>query len=62
MTAISTIGSQIITFFGSIISALFTTGSSAGSWNALLDYFLIGITVSLLFAGIKMIRKLVWGA
>lgn len=62
MTAISTIGSQIIQFFASIINALFGSGEGAASWGALLDYFLIGIVVSLLFVGVKMIRKLVWGA
>lgn len=50
MTAISTNGTQIIAFFASIINALFGSGDGA-SWSSLLDYFLIGITVSLLFVG-----------
>lgn len=58
MTEISTIGTALITFFGNVISAIFT---ESGSWHTLLTYLLIGVASSLLFAGVNVIRKVMWG-
>lgn len=49
----------VITWVGSVITAI--TGSS-GALNALLPLFAVGIGISVLFLGIKVIKSIVWGA
>lgn len=57
--AVTSALSQVITWIGSVITAI--TGSS-GALNALLPLFAIGIAISVIFLGVKVIRKIVWGA
>lgn len=59
MELITSVGGTLITFFGSIISALF---GASGSWSSLKEYFMLGICVSLILVGAKVIRKFVWGS
>lgn len=58
LTALGTVFTQIITWFGSVITALTST---SGAFYALQDLFLVGIACSLVLLGIKVIRKIVWG-
>lgn len=51
--------SQVITWIGTVITAL---TSSTGALNALLPLFAVGIAVSAILLGIKMIKSVVWGA
>lgn len=57
--AVTTALSQIITWVGSVVTAI--VGSS-GALNSLLPLFAIGIGISVLLFGIKAIRSIVWGA
>lgn len=50
---------QVLTWVGTVITAL--TGSS-GALNALLPLFAIGIAISAVLLGIRIIRSVVWGA
>lgn len=59
LSSLTDVAATLVTFFGSIISALF---GSSGAWTALLPYFLLGIGASLCLLGVKMIRKIVWGS
>lgn len=51
--------SQVITWIGTVITAL---TSSSGELNSLLPLFAVGIAVSAILLGIKMIKSVVWGA
>lgn len=57
--AVSTVGNVIVQFIGTIVTALFGEG---GGWADLLPFFLLGIMVSLVLVGVKIIRKVVWGS
>lgn len=50
---------QVLTWVGSVITAL---TSSSGALNALLPLFAIGIAISSVLLGIRIIRSVVWGA
>lgn len=51
--------SSVLTWVGSVITAL---TSSTGALNALLPLFAIGIAISAVLLGIKIIKSVVWGA
>ena len=59
LTEIGTGLSSVITWVGSVVTAL---TSSTGALYGLLPLFAIGIAVSVLLLGIKVIRKIIWGA
>lgn len=50
---------QVITWIGSVITALTST---SGALYPLLPLFAVGIAVSAILLGIKMIKSVVWGA
>lgn len=58
-TAVTNALSQIITWVGTVITAVI---GDNGALNALLPLFAIGIGISVLLFGIKAIRSVVWGA
>lgn len=49
---------QVISWIGSVITALTTTN---GALNGLLPLFAIGISISAIMLGVRMIKSLVWG-
>ena len=51
--------STVISWIGSVITAL---TSSTGALNSLLPLFAVGIAVSAILLGVKMIKSVVWGA
>lgn len=59
LDAVTSALSQMITWIGSVITAL--TGAS-GALAPLLPLFAIGIAVSLVMVIFKLIRKITWGA
>ena len=59
LTAITSALTQVITWVGSVISAL---TDAQGALAELLPIFAVGIACSVLFFGIKAIRKVAWGA
>lgn len=48
----------LITMIGNVIDALVTT---EGAWNGVLEFFLVGVAVSLVLLGLKVVSGLVWG-
>lgn len=50
---------QVLTWVGTVITSL--TGTT-GALNALLPLFAIGIAISAVLLGIRIIRSVVWGA
>lgn len=59
LSAVTDAITQVLTWVGTVITAL--TGSS-GALNALLPLFAIGIAISAVLLGIRIIRSVVWGA
>lgn len=57
--AVTTAISKVLEWIGTVITAL---TSSSGSLYPLLPLFAIGIAVSAVLLGIKMIKSVVWGA
>lgn len=51
--------SSVLSWVGSVITALTST---TGALNALLPLFAIGIAISAVLLGIKIIKSVVWGA
>ena len=58
ITALGTVFTQLITWFGNVVTAL---TSESGAFNGLQELFLIGIGISLVLVAVKVIRKIVWG-
>lgn len=59
MSAVSSGVSTVIGWVARVISALV---KDSGTWNALLPLFAIGIAISAILLGIKIVRSVVWGA
>lgn len=59
LAAITSGLTQIITWFGTIITALL---GENGALAPLLPLLVIGIAISLVLLGVKLIRKVSWGA
>lgn len=59
LSAVTDAITQVLTWVGTVITAL--TGTS-GALNALLPLFAIGIAISAVLLGIRIIRSVVWGA
>lgn len=65
MTIVTAVGDAIqsvLDWIGLVITSLTTGGNTPGALNALLPLFAIGIAVSAVLLGIKMIKSVVWGA
>lgn len=65
INAVTTALGTVISWIGTVVKALVTTageGTAAGALNALLPLFAIGIAISAVLLGIKVIRSIVWGA
>lgn len=64
-TAITNALTEVFSWVGAVIQSLLTAASGsdpAGALNPLLPVFAITIAVSAFLLGIKVIRKLTWGA
>ena len=59
LAAVTSAISTVITWVGTVITAL--TGAQ-GALAALLPLFAIGIAISAVLLGIKIIKSVVWGA
>lgn len=59
LSAVTDAITQVLTWVGTVITSL--TGTS-GALNALLPLFAIGIAISAVLLGIRIIRSVVWGA
>lgn len=62
VTMLDAVGSGITTVIGwvkEVVTALVTT---EGALNALLPLFAIGIAISAIMLGVKIVRGIVWGA
>lgn len=59
LAAVTSAISTVITWVGSVITAL---TDSAGDLYALLPLFAIGIAISAVLLGVKIIKSVVWGA
>lgn len=58
-TAVTTALGQVLDWMGEVINSLVTEGSEL---NPLLAMFAVGIAISAVMLGIRIVRSLVWGA
>lgn len=57
--------STVISWIGTVVTSLVTAGgegTAAGALYPLLGLFAIGIAISAVLLGVKVIRSIVWGA
>lgn len=54
--------STVISWIGTVIEALLGSGNTAGSLATLAPLFAIGISISAILLGVKLIKSIVWGA
>lgn len=59
LTDIGTTLTSVLGWFGDMVSALVST---EGDLNGLFPLLALGIAISVLFAGIKLVRSFAWGA
>lgn len=62
IAAVTTALTDILGWVKTVIDSILTTGEQAGALNALLPLFAVGIGISVLFLGVKVIKSIVWGA
>lgn len=53
--------STVLTWIGTVITSLLTGGSSAGALNPLLPLFAVGVAISAILLGVKVIKSFIWG-
>lgn len=59
LAAVTSALTQVITWIGSVVSAIVGT---SGALNELLPLFSVGIAISVFLFGIKAIKSIIWGA
>lgn len=59
LASITSALTQFLTWIGSVVTAL---TSSEGALAPLLPILVISVAASLLFVGIKLVRRICWGA
>lgn len=59
LEAVSSGLTTVISWVGSVITAM---TSSGGALAELLPLFAIGISISVIFLGVKVVKSIVWGA
>lgn len=59
LEAVTTGITTVIGWIGTVVDAMVTT---EGDLGALLPLFAIGISISAIMLGVKIVRRLIWGA
>lgn len=62
LDAVTAALSTVISWVGTVVSAVVTGGETPGALNGLLPLLAVGIAVSALMLGVKAIRSFAWGA
>lgn len=62
ITAVTTALTDVLGWVKTVIDSILTSGEQAGALNALLPLFAVGIAISALFIGFRIIKSIVWGA
>lgn len=59
MEAVTSAITTVLSWIGAFVDALFATDGVLGD---LLPFFVVGIAISAVLLGVKIVRSLVWGA
>lgn len=62
LNAVTNALSTVLDWIGTFIQSLVTGGSTPGALNPLLPLFAIGIAISAVLLGVKIVKSVVWGA
>lgn len=58
MTALGTTLTSVLSWFGSVVSSLL----DGGALEELFPLLLVGVAISFVFVGVKLVRKVLWAA
>lgn len=59
MTAVTSAITSVLGWIGTVVDSLLNTD---GDLNALLPLFAVGVAISAVLLGVKMIKSFIWGA
>ena len=62
LDAVTSAISSVLSWIGSFISALVTGGTTPGALHDLLPLFAVGIAISAVLLGVKVVKSVVWGS
>lgn len=65
LSAVTSAITTVLSWIGTVVKSLITVageGVTAGALSPLLPLFAIGIAISAVLLGVKVIRSIVWGA
>ena len=62
LDAVTSAIGTVIEWIGIVLNALIGTGETGGALAALLPLFAIGIAISAIMLGIKIIKSFIWGS
>ena len=52
----------VLGWVGTVINSLLTGGTTAGALNPLLPLFAVGVAISAIMLGVKVIKGFIWGS
>lgn len=61
LTAVTDAISTVLGWIGTVITSLLTGGTTAGALNPLLPLFAVGVAISAILLGVKVIKSFIWG-
>lgn len=61
MSAVTEAITQVLTWIGTFIGSLLGTGTNT-ALSPLLPLFAIGVAISAILLGVKMVKSIIWGA
>ena len=62
LEAVTSAIGTVIEWIGIVLNSLIGTGETGGALSALLPLFAIGIAISAIMLGIKIIKSFIWGS
>ena len=61
LTAVTDAITTVLGWIGTVITSLLTGGAEAGALNPLLPLFAVGVAISAILLGVKIIKSFIWG-
>lgn len=62
LSAVTDAISTVLSWVGTVITSLLTGGASAGALNPLLPLFAVGVAISAIMLGVRVIKGFIWGS
>lgn len=62
LSAVTNAITSVLGWIGTVITSLITGGTDAGALNPLLPLFAVGVAISAIMLGVKVIKGFIWGS